>query len=129
MGMEGLFARWYDQNVRKYPEQYRTWAKMVAENAAKGSSVLEVASGPGYLAIELAKCVTYAVVGLDISRTLVEIAQKNATKAGVGAAVEFLQGDAAHMPFDDEMFDFIICTAAFRSFANPAERCVRCTEC
>jgi ubiquinone/menaquinone biosynthesis C-methylase UbiE len=119
MGMEGLFARWYDQNVRKYPEQYRTWAKMVAENAAKGSSVLEVASGPGYLAIELAKCVTYAVVGLDISRTLVEIAQKNATKAGVGAAVEFLQGDAAHMPFDDEMFDFIICTAAFRSFANP----------
>ena len=38
---------------------------------------------------------------------LVEIAQKNATEAGVGAAVEFRPGDALHMPFDDETFDFI----------------------
>ncbi len=117
--MEGLFARWYDKNVQKYPEQYRMWAKKVAENVAEGSSVLEVAPGSGYLAIELAKRGTYKVVGLDISRTLVEIAQKNATKAGVGAAVEFRQGDAAHMPFDDEVFDFIICTAAFNNFADP----------
>ena len=117
--MERFFARWYDKNVRKYPEQYRTWAKKVAENVAEGSSVLEVAPGSGYLAIELAKRGTYKVVGLDISRTLVEIAQKNATKAGVGAAVEFRQGDVAHMPFDDEMFDFIICTAAFKNFADP----------
>jgi ubiquinone/menaquinone biosynthesis C-methylase UbiE len=117
--MEGLFAKWYDKTVRKYPEQYRTWAQKVAENVAEGSSVLEVAPGPGYLAIELAKRGTYKVVGLDISRTLVEIAQKNATKAGVGAAVEFRQGDAAHMPFDDEAFDFIICTAAFNNFADP----------
>ena len=117
--MEGFFARWYDKNVRKYPEQYRAWAKEVAENLAEGSSVLEVAPGSGYLAIELAKRGTYKVVGLDISRTLVEIAQKNATKAGVGAAVEFRQGDAAHMPFDDEIFDFIICTAAFKNFADP----------
>jgi ubiquinone/menaquinone biosynthesis C-methylase UbiE len=117
--MEGFFARWYDKNVWKYPEQYKTWAKKVAENVAEGSSVLEVASGSGYLAIELAKRGTYKVVGLDISRTLMEIAQKNATEAGVGAAVEFRQGDAAHMPFDDEMFDFIICTAAFKNFADP----------
>jgi ubiquinone/menaquinone biosynthesis C-methylase UbiE len=119
IGMEGFFARWYDKNVRKYPEQYRMWAKEVAENVAGGSSVLEVASGPGYLAIELAKRGVYKVVGLDISRTLVKIAQKHATESGVGAAVEFRQGDVAHMPFDDEMFDFIICTAAFNNFADP----------
>jgi len=117
--MESFFARWYDKTVRKYPEQYRTWAKKVAENVAEGSSVLEVAPGSGYLAIELAKRGTYKVVGLDISRTLVEIAQKNAAEAGVGTEVEFRQGDAAHMPFDDEMFDFIICTSAFRNFADP----------
>jgi len=119
IGMESFFVRWYDKNVRKYPEQYRTWAKKVAENVAEGSSVLEVAPGSGYLAIELAKRATYKVVGLDISRTLVEIAQKNAAKAGVEAAVEFRQGDVAHMPFDDAMSDFIICTAAFKNFADP----------
>jgi ubiquinone/menaquinone biosynthesis C-methylase UbiE len=56
---------------------------------------------------------------LDISSKFVEIAQKNATEAGVGAAVEFRQGDAAHMPFEDETFDFIISTAAFKNFADP----------
>ena len=88
-------------------EQYKKGAKMVAENVAEGDSILEVAPGPGYLAIELAKRGKNTIVGLDISRTFVEIAQKNATEAGVGAAVEFRQGDAAQMPFDDETFDFI----------------------
>jgi len=120
IGMVGFIAKWYDTNARKgTPEQYKTWAKMAAANLAEGDSVLEVAPGPGYLAIDLAKRGRYTVVGLDISRTFVEIAQKNATEAGVAAAVEFRQGDAAHMPFDDETFDFIICTAAFKNFADP----------
>jgi len=120
IGMEGFIARWYDKNARKNtPGQYKTWALEAAENVADGSNVLEVAPGPGYLAIELAKCGKYKIVGLDISRTFVEIAQKNATEAGVGAKVEFRQGDAAHMPFESEMFDFIISTAAFKNFADP----------
>jgi ubiquinone/menaquinone biosynthesis C-methylase UbiE len=113
MGMERFTAKWYDRFARKRMEQFETRAKMVAENVAEGSSILEVAPGPGYLAIELAKLGKYTIVGLDISSAFVEIAQKNATEAGVGAAVEFRQGDAAHMPFDDETFDFIISIAAF----------------
>ena len=113
MGMERFTAKWYDRFARKRLEQFKTLAKMVAENVAEGDSILEVAPGPGYLAIELAKLGKYTIVGLDISSTFVEIAQKNATEAGVGVAVEFRQGDAAHMPFDDETFDFIISTAAF----------------
>ena len=127
--MEGLFARWYDKNVQKYPEQYRMWAKKVAENVAEGSSVLEVAPGSGYLAIELAKRGTYKVVGLDISRTLVEIAQKNATKAGVGAAVEFRQ----EMPHTCRltMRCSISSSVQLRStiLQTQSERCVRCAEC
>jgi len=119
IAMEGFIARWYDKNQRKTPEQYKAWAKMVAENVAEGSSVLEVAPGPGYLAIELAKRGKYTIVGMDISKTFVEIAQKNASEAGVGAAIEFRQGDAAHMPFNDETFDLIISTAAFKNFADP----------
>ncbi|MGZ4934913.1 MAG: class I SAM-dependent methyltransferase [Halobacteriota archaeon] len=113
-GIERLTAKWYNRsNARKRMEEYKRWAQLVAENAAEGDSILEVAPGPGYLAIELAKRGRYRIVGLDLSSTFVEIAQKNAAEAGVGAAVEFRQGDAAHMPFDDERFDFIISTAAF----------------
>lgn len=122
LAMEGAIARWYDKNARKStPEQYVTWANTVAEHAATGSSVLEVAPGPGYLAIALAKRGYINIVGLDVSRTFVEIARENATDAGVGASVDFRQGDAAHMPFDDDSFDFVICTAAFKNFADPAE--------
>jgi ubiquinone/menaquinone biosynthesis C-methylase UbiE len=119
IAMEGFIAKWYDKNQRKTPEQYKSWAKMVAENIAEGSKVLEVAPGPGFLAIELAKRGKYTITGLDISKTFVEIAQKNAVEAGVGDAIGFRQGNAAHMPFDDEMFDFIISTAAFKNFADP----------
>ena len=119
IAMEGFIARWYNKNQRKTPEQYKAWAKTVAENVTEGNKVLEVAPGPGFLAIELAKRGKCTIVGLDISKTFVEIAQKNAAEAAVGAAIEFRQGDAAHMSFDDETFDFIISTAAFKNFADP----------
>jgi ubiquinone/menaquinone biosynthesis C-methylase UbiE len=79
--------------------------------------VLEVAPGPGYLAIELAKLGGHRVTGLDISRSFVRMATDNAARAGV--AVTFQQGDAAAMPFDPESFDFIVCRAAFKNFAEP----------
>src|SRR5579864_9095031 len=62
-----------------------------------GARVLEVAPGPGFFAIELAKLGKYTITGLDISRTFVEIATKNARQAGV--TVDFQQGNAAAMPF------------------------------
>jgi len=117
IAMEGFFAKWYAGNQRKMMEQYKGWAKEVREEVADGSAVLEVASGPGYLAIELARMGNYRIIGLDISKTFVEIAQKNANEAGLN--INFRQGDASHMPFTDETFDFIVCTAAFKNFSEP----------
>jgi ubiquinone/menaquinone biosynthesis C-methylase UbiE len=79
--------------------------------------VLEVAPGPGYFAIELAKLGSYPITGLDVSRTMVDIAKENARKAGV--AVDFQLGNASAMPFADERFDFIYCSAAFKNFSEP----------
>ncbi|MGH9360012.1 MAG: class I SAM-dependent methyltransferase [Terriglobia bacterium] len=83
-----------------------------------GSCVLEVAPGPGYFAIELAKLGKYKITGLDISKTFVELARKNAEKEGV--EVDFRQGNAAHMLFECDSFDLIFCRAAFKNFAEPA---------
>ncbi len=117
IAMEGRIARWYSRNMEKSLEQYRAWARIVSENAATRSAILEVAPGPGYLSIELAKLGHYKIVGLDISKTFVDIAQKKAREAEVD--VEFRQGNAGHMPFPDRTFDFIICTSAFKNFAEP----------
>jgi ubiquinone/menaquinone biosynthesis C-methylase UbiE len=79
--------------------------------------VLEVAPGPGYLAVELARLGTLSVSGLDISHTFVRMAADNAARAGV--SVRFLQGNAASMPFEDNSFDFLVCRAAFKNFTEP----------
>lgn len=117
MGMEGSVARWYARNTAKDMDRFRDGARLAIENIPAGGAVLEVAPGPGYLAIGVAKSGHCRVAGLDISKTFVEIARQNA--AGTGVNVDFRQGDAAHMPFADGSFDFIICTAAFKNFGDP----------
>ena len=117
LGMEGFIARWYASLTRKSLDEFKALAQRVAEQVPPGSQVLEVAPGPGYFAIELAKRASYQVTGLDISHTFVQIARQNATEAGVDA--DFRQGNAASMPFETESFDFLLCRAAFKNFSQP----------
>jgi ubiquinone/menaquinone biosynthesis C-methylase UbiE len=65
----------------------------------------------------MAKGGAYRVTGLDISRTMVELAHRNAAEAGV--EVDFRQGNVSAMPFADESFDLLACSAAFKNFSEP----------
>ncbi|MEV6493927.1 class I SAM-dependent methyltransferase [Actinoplanes sp. NPDC051633] len=116
--MEGRSARWYAKQRGSAAQmaQYRRIAEKLSEQLPPGCDVLEVAPGPGYHAIEMAR-LGHAVTGLDISRTMVEIAGENAARAGVTAG--FRHGDATAMPFPDSSFDFIVCQAAFKNFLDP----------
>jgi ubiquinone/menaquinone biosynthesis C-methylase UbiE len=117
LGMEGLTAKWYASLTRKSMQEFEVLAQRVAQSLPPNSRVLEVAPGPGYFAIELAKLGDYRITGLDISRTFVEIARRNASAAGV--VVDFQQGNAAAMPFSKGSFDFVLCRAAFKNFTQP----------
>jgi ubiquinone/menaquinone biosynthesis C-methylase UbiE len=118
-GMEGRVARWYARTRSNEMEDFRRQAKAAAERLSSDCTVLEVAPGPGFFAIELAKLGDFKITGLDISRTFVEIAQANARAANV--AVDFRLGNASAMPFAGESFDFIYCSAAFKNFSEPVK--------
>lgn len=118
IGMEGPVARWYAKNTAKALGEFQQCAHEIARQLPEGSRVLEIAPGPGYLAIELAKLSRYQISGLDISRTFVGIAREKARAAAV--EVDFQQGDVAHVPYESDLFDFIVCRAAFKNFSNPA---------
>jgi ubiquinone/menaquinone biosynthesis C-methylase UbiE len=117
IGMTGPIARWYAVQTAKSMEDFKKLACQVAQQVEPDSRILEVAPGPGYFAVEIAK-LGYRVTGLDISPTMVEIATRNASEAGV--RVKFRQGNASNMPFEPEMFDFVLCRAAFKNFSEPA---------
>jgi ubiquinone/menaquinone biosynthesis C-methylase UbiE len=116
-GMEGMVAKWYATNTGKTLDEFAKLARRMADQLPRGSNVLEVAPGPGFFCIELAKLGTYSITGLDISHTFVEIASKKADEAGV--RVDFRQGNASSMPFVANTFDFLLCRAAFKNFAQP----------
>jgi len=117
IGMEGYTARWYASTTRKSIEDFKALARRVAGEIPADARVLEVAPGPGYFAIELARLGAFQITGLDISRTFVDIARRNAADEGV--AVDFRQGNASSMPFADDSFDFLLCRAAFKNFSEP----------
>jgi ubiquinone/menaquinone biosynthesis C-methylase UbiE len=117
MGMNGWVARWYTRTRQNDMEDFRRAAGTVAARLRPGSRVLEVAPGPGFFAIELSKLGNFQITGLDISRTFVEIATRNARNAVVN--VDFRWGNASAMPFADASFDFAYCSAAFKNFSEP----------
>ena len=117
--MEGHIARWYARvrGTKSQRDAYRSQASQLTAGLPSGAQVLEVAPGPGYLAVEIARLGRFQVTGLDISHTFVQIASENAREAGV--TVQFRQGDVAHTPFASESFDLIVCQAAFKNFTLP----------
>jgi len=117
IAMEGRIAKTYAKSTKKDINEYKKDAATVAQKLFEGAVVLEIAPGPGYLAIELSKLGTYSIYGVDISETFVSIAQANAEEEGVN--VEFRHGDAANLPFADNFCDFIVNRAAFKNFPEP----------
>lgn len=118
MGMEGSIARWYDRTTRKDMGEVKALAVRIAASVPAGGRVLEVAPGPGFLSIELAKR-GLQVRAVDISKTFVEIASRNAEAEGV--TVQFERGNASALPVEDGGVDFVVCRAAFKNFSEPVK--------
>jgi ubiquinone/menaquinone biosynthesis C-methylase UbiE len=117
--MEGVIASWYARTTFKDLKRHKLMAKQLADKIPTNGSVLEIAPGPGYFCIELAKLGNYQITGVDISKSFVEIARKNAAEAGL--KIDFREGNASAMPFKNETFDFTFCQAAFKNFSEPVK--------
>jgi ubiquinone/menaquinone biosynthesis C-methylase UbiE len=116
-GIEGRMATWYAANTGKSVQPFQELARRIAIQLPQDGRVLEVAPGPGYLSIELARLGSFRITGLDLSADMVRIAREKAARAGV--AVEFLEGNSSSLPFAPDSFDLLVCRAAFKNFAQP----------
>ena len=88
---------------------------LVEAAALTGSErVLDVATGGGHTAFALAP---YAaeIVALDLTRPMLEAAQKEAVARGF-TTIHYLEGDAQALPCEDESFDVVTCRQAAHHF-------------
>jgi SAM-dependent methyltransferase len=89
-------------------------AKSTASGAAEfierlhlqpGMKVLDVACGSGNLALPAARAGA-VVTGVDIAPNLIEQARENAERDGL--QIQFDEGDAEALPYDDASFDAVV---------------------
>ncbi len=80
--------------------------------------VLDIASGPGTSAVELALSRGCYVTGIELSATSRARAEELAAAAGVQDRVRFLAGDAERLPVAAATFDVVICECAFCTFPD-----------
>ncbi len=86
------------------------------------SRVLDLCTGTGDLALHLRKKAgsETRVLALDFSESMLDFAQKKAIRRKLND-IEFIFGDAADMPFENESFDGVGIAFAFRNltYQNP----------
>lgn len=85
--------------------------------------VLDVGTGPGIYALDIAKqSANSRVVGIDISETFINIAKTRASEAGIDNIV-FSLGNIEQLEFSDRFFTKIVC-AGVLSVVHQRERAV-----
>ncbi len=100
------------------------WRKFVSREIITGNpeNVLDLCTGTGDLALQLAKDSngSLKINGLDYSEPMLKVARKKAARNGI-QKIEFVQGDAAVLPYETESMDAIGITFAFRNltYKNP----------
>jgi ubiquinone/menaquinone biosynthesis C-methylase UbiE len=93
-------------------EQRRAFLDLVA--LSPGERVLDVGSGPGILAAEMAEAVGAEgkVHGVEPSGSMLALARAR-DLPDEAAPVEFTQGDASTLPFGDATFDAVVATQVY----------------
>lgn len=89
------------------------WRKRVVEILRERSpdTILDIATGTGDLAIHLAKTGASKIIGLDISRGMLEVGKKKVLEKKLEGKVDMVVGDSEHLEFEDNSFDAV--TVAF----------------
>lgn len=113
--------RHYDLTARSYDELYADEQKAKIEKAIekvgidKNSLILDCGCGTGLL-FDYVAGKAKTVVGLDISRGLLEVAKKRAKKFG---NVHLVLADADYAPFKNSVFDGVFVVTLLQNMPNP----------
>ena len=80
--------------------------------------ILDVATGTGDLAIAMLKLEPEKIIGIDISKEMLEIGKKKIKELNKEHIIELQQNDAENIPFSNNSFDAVTVAFGVRNFEN-----------
>jgi len=89
-------------------------------DAGEGDRILDVATGTGAVAIELARHTGAHIVGIDQRPQMLAVARERVARAGLSSRVELVEGRAESLPFADGSFSALSFTYLLRYVVDPA---------
>ena len=90
-----------------------------AVNPSQESRVLDVATGPGFVA-EAFLSICRMVIGVDITRAPLEIAKKRLSVHSL-SHLNFQLADVGHLPFAEAEFDIVVSRLAIHHVEHPGQ--------
>ncbi len=96
------------------------WRKRVVEILKERSpdTILDIATGTGDLAIHLTQTGASKIIGLDISRGMLEVGKKKVLEKKLEGKVDMVVGDSEHLEFEDNSFDAVTVAFGVRNFED-----------
>lgn len=96
------------------------WRKKVVAlvNEKNPENILDIATGTGDLAINLAETGASKIIGLDISEGMLRVGRQKIAQKNLNKKIELVHGDSEALPFDDNSFDAVTVAFGVRNFEN-----------
>lgn len=111
--IQRLINRWFRQSM------FIRFQKTMEEcKPLEGKTILDVGCGPGMYAISLAKGSPSLVYGIDFAPSMIDIARKEAIKAGVEHICKFEVADFFTLP-EDIKYNYLILMGFMDYMENP----------
>jgi ubiquinone/menaquinone biosynthesis C-methylase UbiE len=119
--IDAAAARSYDEHARRFMRAvYHRFARKAARVNVPGKRVLDIGTGSGLLAVELARArPDWLICGIDVSEEMLKLARQNTTGAGLPDRIDFHQASAAALPFPDGSFALVTSSASFHLWEDP----------
>lgn len=94
------------------------WRKKVLQLVASKNptTVLDIATGTGDLAILMTSTSAKEIIGLDISAGMLEVGKKKIAERKLNSKIQMVLGDSENIPYPDNYFDAITVAFGVRNF-------------
>lgn len=85
------------------------------------STILDIATGTGDFAIELARLNPVKITGIDIAEKMLEIGRKKIEEKHLSDIIELVEGDSENLQLPDNSYDLVTSSFGVRNFENLAK--------